>query len=237
MLPLNYQDLYEIDSTPDASTATYLRLAAGLSGAVLAANDVVDQTTYLDGGGFGSSDVTGGQKTIAITGHRDTADAAQNYVAGLSKSFGDARKTSLRYRDSRGVGFDAEVTIANIETGGGDAASKKDITFEIHANGEPTEVALTNAPALSITISAGTTSGTTKCAATAGTGNTLSYKLLSADYATQYVNQYLSGDIAYTSTNEITAVVGQFLAVFEIDANGRIVTCNSEVLASGDIAS
>ena len=237
MLPLNYQDLYEIDSTPDAGTATYVRLAAGLSGAVLASNDVVDQTTYLDGGGFGSSDVTGGQKTIAFSGHRDTADAGQNYVAGISGSFGEARKTSFRYRDSRGVGFDAEVTIANIETGGGDAASKKDITFEIHANGEPTVVALTNAPALSITIAAGLTSGTTKCTATASAGNTLSYKLLAADIATQYLNQYLAGDIAYTSAADITATAGQYLAVFEVDSNERIVSYNSQLLGSGDIAS
>ena len=237
MFPLNYQDEYLIDITPDASTETWARLAAGLTGGVIASNDVVDQSTYLDGDGFASSDVTGGQKTIAFTGHRDTSDLAQNYIAGISSSFGDARKSSFKYRDSQGAGFDASVSIVNIEAGGGDASSKKDFSFEIHANGAPTIVALTNAPALSIEIAAGTTTGTTKCTVAAGTGNTLSYKLLSADYATQYVDQYLSGDIAYTSTNEITAVAGQFLAVFEIDANERIVTCNSKVLASADIAS
>ena len=235
MFPLNYQDLYEIDSTP-GTTATYVRLAAGLTGAVIANNDVVNQTTYLDGGGFGSSDVTGGQKTIAFTGHNDTSDAAQTYIRSIAGSFGEARKTIFRYRDSQGVGFDAPVTITSIETGGGDASSKKEIAFEIHANGGPTAVALTNAPALSIVIAAGVTTGTTKCTATAGAGNTLSYKLLHADYAPQHVNQYLSGDIAYTSTDDIAATAGQYLAVFEIDSNERIVKANSQLLASGDIA-
>ena len=236
MFPLNYQDEYLIDITPDAATETWARLAAGLTGGVIASNDVVDQSTYLDGNGFASSEVTGGQKTIAFTGHRDTSDLAQNYIAGISSSFGDARKSSFKYRDSQGAGFNASVSIVSIEAGGGDASSKKDFSFEIHANGAPTIVALTNAPALSITITPGTTSGTTKCEATAGEGNTLSYKLLRADIGTIYVDQYLSGDIAYASDAEITAVAGQYLAVFEIDANDRVVTVNSQLLASGDIA-
>ena len=47
MFPLNYQDEYLIDITPDAATETWARLAAGLTGGVIASNDVVDQSTYL----------------------------------------------------------------------------------------------------------------------------------------------------------------------------------------------
>lgn len=235
MFPINYMDLYEINTNP-SGVANWERLAEGLTGGVIANNDVVDQTTYLDGDGFGTSDVTGGQKTVAFTGHRSIGDPAQDYIVSIASSFGDARKTQFRYRDAQGKGFEAEVTITNIEAGGGDANAKKDISFEIHANGKPTEVPLALASDLTAVISAGTVTGTTSFTATPTGENTLAYRLSSSDKGAMYTNQYVDNVIGYTSGANINATAGQWLIMFELDTNGRLALVNSSELTAGDIA-
>lgn len=235
--PLNFQDLHEINITPESGTPTYVRLASGITGASQANNDVVDQTPYLDGDGFASSEVTGGQRIISMAGHREIGDLAQDYIIGKALSFGAERKTQYRYRDSQGAGFDAEITLANIEDAGGDANVKKDISFEIHVNGKPSKVEKSQAPDLSITVSAGSVTGTTSFTATPDSGNTLAYKLSSSALDTQYLNSYLDGATAYTSGANIVATAGQFLTSFELDANGRIAKANSYELQALDIAS
>jgi hypothetical protein len=232
--PLNFQDLYEVNTNP-GGTAVWERLASGLTGASQSNNDVTDQTTYLDGDGFGSTDVTGGQRVLSFAGHREIGDPAQDYIMGIASDFGLARKTQFRYRDSQGVGIDAEVTIANIEDAGGDANAKKDIAFEIHANGKPVKVVKSIAPDLTIVVAGGTASGTTSFTATPGGDNTLAYKLSAGALSDQYLNQYLDGEIAYTSGSDIIATAGQFLTSFELDANGRVVASNSYELMAGDI--
>ena len=235
--PLNYQDLHEINITPEAETATYVRLASGITGASQGNNDVVDQTPYLDGDGFSSSEVTGGQRIISMAGHREIGDSAQDYIIGKALSFGSERKTQYRYRDSQGAGFDAEITLANIEDAGGDANVKKDISFEIHVNGKPTQVVKSQAPDLAIVVSAGSVTGTTSFTATPDGDNTLAYKLSSTALDTQYLNQYLDGETTYSSGDNIVATAGQFLTSFELDGNGRVVKSNSYELQALDIAS
>lgn len=234
MFPLNYKDLYEIDINPEG-TESYARLAAGISGASQANNDVVDQTVYLDGDGFGSSDVTGGQKIISVTGHRVIGDSVQDYIAELSDLFGDSRKTSLKYRNALGAGFNADITIANIEVGGGDANAKKDISFELHANGKPTKVSKSVVNSLSVTVAVGTVIGTTSFTATPTGDNTLAYKLSANSAGDIYLNQYLDGVNAYTSGDDIVASSGQFLTTYELDSYGRVVNSNSHELEAGDI--
>ena len=192
MFPLNFMDLYEIDLTPLGASRTWARLGEGLTSGVIANNDVIDQTAYLNGSGYGSSDVTGGHVTIAFSGHRVVGDTAQDYITGIRNEFGDGRKTNFRYRDARGEGISGACTIANIEVGGGDANAKKDISFEIHLNGKPTEVPLANVDELSITVAEGTVAGTTKATATAGADNTLGYKLSAIDTPQLYANQFVA---------------------------------------------
>lgn len=232
MFPLNFQDLYQIDTNPDGAEA-FARLAEGLTSGVIGSNDVVDQTPYLDGDGYSSSDVTGGQKIITFSGHRAVGDTAQDYIASINNTFGSGRKTTFKYQDARGYGFTGNCTIANIEIGGGDANAKKDISFEVHMNGKPTEIPLALAPALSIVVAGGATSGTTSATATA-TGS-LGYRLSVAEVTDLYEGQYLDDYVGYTSGNDITATAGQYLTVFDVDANGRVVSYNSHELQAGDI--
>lgn len=94
----------------------------------------------------------------------------------------------------------------------------------------------TAAPALSITVAVGSATGTTKFTATAGSGNTLAYKLTAAA-VTGYLNTIPTGTTAYTSGDDISATAGQFLAAYEVDAAGRIVKYTSYELQAADIKS
>ena len=232
--PLNFTDLYEININP-SGTAVWERLAKGLTSGTVANNDVVDQTPYLDGDGYGSSTVTGGQLTVAFSGHRVIGDDAQDFIEDISNTFGGNRETQFRKRNAQGKGFSANVTVANIQIGGGDANAKQDISFEIHCNGKPTELPLSVASELSIVIAGGTLAGTTKATATAGEGNTLGYKLTASAPSAYYNMQYIDDYIGYTSASDITASVGQFLTVFELDANQRLVKVNTHELVLLDI--
>lgn len=232
--PLNFTDLFEININP-SGTANWQRLAEGLTSGTVANNDVVDQTPYLNGGGYASSAVTGGQLTVAFAGHRVVGNLAQDFIEDISNSFGANRETQFRKRNAQGKGFTANVTVANVQIGGGDANAKQDISFEIHCNGKPTELPLSVASALSITVAGGTLAGTTKATATAEEGNTLGYKLTASAPSAYYNMQYVDDFIGYTSGNDITASVGQFLTVFELDANQRLVKVNTHELVEADI--
>ena len=233
--PLNFQDLWELDITPEESTATYARLAAGISSADPSSNENIDQSQYLDGDGFGSSDVIGAQKTIAFSGHRVVGDTAQDYIKSIEFEIGNSRKSTIRYTDAQGVKVEKGCTIANVDFGGGDAAAKQDISFEIHLNGKPVLTPKAVSAALSAVVAAGSATGTTKFTATPGSGNSLSYKLSAATGGTVYTGQYVSGDVAYTSAANIEAAVGQYLQMFELTAFGRVALFLEEVLESADI--
>jgi hypothetical protein len=234
---LNFEELHEIDVTPTGSARTYARLGAGISSAVPSNNDSVDQSTYLNGDGYASSEVIGAQKTIAFSGHRLTGDTAQDFIDSTQEELGDGRKSSYKFTDSIGNQVSGECTIANIVIGGGDAAAKKEIAFEVHLNGKPERTPKSISSALTATVAAGSAIGTTKFTATAGTGNTLRYKLSSVSSGTIYSNQYLAGSIAYTSASDIIATAGQYLQMYEINSYGRVVKYLQQVLAAGDIKS
>ena len=233
---LNFMDLFEIDITPNAATRLYKRLGSGLSSADPSNNENIDQTMYLDDDGYSTSSVIGAQKTVSFSGHRELGDAAQDYIASVQHQLGNARVTSFRYTDADGSSVSGPCTIANIDIGGGDAGAKKEISFEIHMNGKPVDSPKTAAAALTAVVAAGSTTKTTKFTATAGVGNTLAYKLLPQTAGTVYGAQYLDGYVPYTSAANISATVGQFLQMFEIDANFRVVKFAEKQLEAGDIA-
>lgn len=231
---LNFQDLYEIDTTP-LTTATYVRLAVGISSAEADNNENIAQDNYLDGDGFGSSDVIGAQHIVSFSGHRVVGNVAQDYIAAMKLELGDSRKTHLRYTDAAGNQISGSVTIANIKEGGGDAGAKKDFSFEAHFNGKPTYTAKSAAAALTATVAPGVAAGTTSFTATPGAGNSLSYKICASNPGSVYGGQYVAGDIAYTSGADISgAAVGNYLQMFEINSYGRVVKYAVELLASGD---
>lgn len=233
---LNFQDLFEIDVTPDGAARTWTRLGKGIAGFTPSTNENIDQSTYLDGDGYGSSDVIGAQLTFAATGHRVVGDTAQDYIAGLEFELGEDRKTNFRAYNSIGEMKSGACTLANLVIGGGDAGAKKEIAFEVHINGKPTKTAAAAAAALTATVAAGSATGTTKFTATAGAGDTLAYRLTNAAL-TANANEYPGIMTGYTSGADIAATAGQYLNMYELNAYGRIVKFVSELLEAGDIKS
>jgi hypothetical protein len=84
-------------------------------------------------------------------------------------------------------------------------------------------------------IAKGAVVGATKATATAVEGNSLAYKLAAQSAGTIYAKQYLSGFTAYTSGDDILATAGQYLQVYELDANERVVKFAEVVLKATDI--
>lgn len=231
---LNFQDLYEIDTTP-LTTATWVRLAVGISSGEPDGNDETAQDQYLDGDGFKSTDVIGAQFIVSFSGHRVVGNPAQDYIAALKLELGDARKTHLRYTDAAGNVISGSVTLAKIKEGGGDAGAKKTFSFEAHFNGKPSFAAHTAATALTSTVAAGAAIGTTSFTATPAGPNTLSYKLGASSLGTVYGAQYVAGDIAYTAGTDIVAAAGEYLQMFEINSFGRVVKYTEHLLLTADI--
>jgi len=137
---LQSDHMFEIDTTPDGEEETLEELAVGISDFDPAPNDEIDQTQYLSGKGFGSSDVTGQQLVISFEGHRFKGDPAQDYIFGLQNKVGKARKTKFVWTKPDGSSIEGDVTIANITGPSGPANEKGAISFEIHFNGAVEEV-------------------------------------------------------------------------------------------------
>lgn len=150
MIALQFQNKFNINTTPSVDgtpgSETMARLARGIMSVEPANNEEVDQTPYLDGEGYASSDVTGGQLVLSVSGHRDYADAAQNFIFSRQFEFGNARKTDFEWETPSGEKIEGNVTIANIEGPSGDANTKGEISFELHFNGKPTYTAAPNTP-------------------------------------------------------------------------------------------
>jgi len=231
-IPLNYQGMVELDSN-FGGTENWVKLATGINNIAPANNDSIDQKTYMDGEGFGSTDVIGMQLTLAVAGDRVLTDDAQNFVFENQYELGCGRKTQCRVTDSEGNYKLGGCTICNIVPPGGDAPSKGAFTFEIHFNGKPELFTATSAPALSATVAAGTVSGTTSATLTLGDGVSFGY-LLTASEATANALAYVNVN-AYTSGNNVTAKEGQYLNLVELDANKRVVTFVSHLLTSAEI--
>jgi len=231
---LNFYDLFEIDTTPDGGSRTWARLGRGISGFTPNLNENKDQTAYLDGNGWGSSDVIGKQLTYDATGHRVVGDTAQDYIAGKYLALGDDLKTNFRAFNSRGATRSGVCTINNIVIGGGDAQGKKEFSFSIDINGQPASTDATAAAALTATVAVGSATGTTKFTATPGAGNTLAYKLTAAS-VTVYQDGYPGLLTAYTSGADIPAAVNQYLGAYELNSYGRVVKYYQKQLVSGDI--
>lgn len=231
---LNYQRLFELNITPE-STATWARMAKGLTTADPSNNEETDQTKYLDGNGAADTEVIAFQHSLAFSGHRVVGDTVQDYILSLLFEIGSARRTQMRYTDANGNIITGDVTIKDIDNGGGDAAAKSEISFTVDFNGKPTRTPASAAAALSAVVAAGSAVGTTKATATTGASNHLGYKLKAATQGTVYGSSYVFGYTTYTSGDDIKATAGQYLCVYEIDANERVVKYYEEALTSDDI--
>lgn len=128
---------FEISTTPGVDPGTFARIAAGITSAEPANNEELSQDKYMDGDGYGETDVIGAQTVLSFSGHRNYGDAAQDFIFSKVLELGNARRTQFRWTEPDGGIFEGDCTIANISQPSGDAGAKGEISFEIHFNGKP----------------------------------------------------------------------------------------------------
>lgn len=137
---INYDVILEVDtSEAPHTTPVWADLGVFCKNAAQSFNEVLYQASYYADKGWGSTEVTGGQLTLTLTGDRKIGDPACDYLFAKERqfAFGDARKTKLRLRH----GNEAVIwgaTLANITDGLGDSNQPNAATVTIHGNGKPT---------------------------------------------------------------------------------------------------
>lgn len=127
----------EIDVTPNATTPKWEELRAGITDFSQNLNEKLDQPQYMDGNGWGSTEVTGGQFVISVSGDRIVGDKAQDFIFSKAFDVGCGRKTNGRITDPSGTSIEGIVTIANIALPSGSSGGKASFSFELHFNGKP----------------------------------------------------------------------------------------------------
>ena len=137
MFELMNKHKFEINTTPGETTGDYALIAAGITNVEPSNNEELSQDMYLDGDGYGETDVIGAQLVLTFTGHRKYGDPAQDFIFGKLLELGPNRRTEFRWTEPDGGVFEGECTIANITGPSGDAGAKGEISFEIHFNGKP----------------------------------------------------------------------------------------------------
>ncbi|MCY8867403.1 capsid protein [Bacillus spizizenii] len=136
-LLVNSKHKFRLDITPDAETRTMERMAVGFSSFDPNPNEETDQTNYLNGRGFKTTTVMGGQLTISFSGHRYFGDPVQDWIFSKQMKIGTERESYFEWEQPDGIIIAGPVTIAAISGPGGDAGAKGDVTIDIHYNGEP----------------------------------------------------------------------------------------------------
>lgn len=140
----NWRNGIEIDTAGNldpaqATDATFVTLAAFMTGITPTPGDVVENANYWADKDNSHSDVTGHARTWAITGNVLQGDPACDFIQGLEdkEATGDDVKTLARFTKANGVVKVYQVTVQNIVTIGGNGNAKSTLTFTLAANGMP----------------------------------------------------------------------------------------------------
>lgn len=93
---------------------------------------------YLADEGFSSSEVTGLNYSVTLTGDYMPSDPVVQYLFSEDVLYGvgEARKTQLKL-EKDGTAAVWDVTMTKIAENGGDANEPDGITLELHGNGKP----------------------------------------------------------------------------------------------------
>lgn len=136
---INYETEAFINVTPDSETADWASMAALTKNMAQTLNEVLYQASYYADKGWGSTEVTGAQMTLTVTGDVKSGDKAAEYLLSeaVMYGFGEKRKTHLKLQKGNKV-IIWPVTLANITPAYGDSNQPNALTVTIHGNGAPT---------------------------------------------------------------------------------------------------
>lgn len=135
---INYETEAFINTSPEEEAATWESMANLMTNMAQSLNEVLQQLTYYADKGWGSTEVTGAQMTLTITGSVKSGDKACDYILSdkVMYGLGAARKTHLKLQKGTKVIL-WPITLANITPAYGDANNINSLTVTIHGNGRP----------------------------------------------------------------------------------------------------
>lgn len=135
---MNYKTKVFINTAPDTEDPVWASMAALMKNMSQSMNEVLYQATYYEDEGWGSTEVTGGQFTLTVTGDVKPGDTACDYILSdkVLYEFGEARKTHLKLQKGTKV-IIWPVTLANITPAYGDSGAVNSLTVTVHGNGKP----------------------------------------------------------------------------------------------------
>ncbi len=139
MLGINYDYALKINTSPKSDTPAWAVVSEGFDNISKSLNEAIYQGSFLGDYGYASTEVTGGQLTITLSGVRIYGDAAQDFIFSdeVKNNFGEQRKTDFMITYPDGASLVGKVTLAKISEGGGAANSPDAVSVQIHFNGKP----------------------------------------------------------------------------------------------------
>lgn len=135
---INYETEGFINITPDGESPTWASIAALTKNMTQSLNEVLYQASYYKDKGFGSTEVTGAQLTLTLTGDCKQGDAASDYLLSdkVLYGLGSARKSHLKLvKGTKTIIW--PITFANITPAYGESNQPNALTVTIHGNGRP----------------------------------------------------------------------------------------------------
>lgn len=135
---INYETEAFINTAPSESAPVWASMGNIMKNMSQSLNEVLYQATYYKNKGYGSTEVTGAQMTLTVTGDVKPGDTAADYLLSddVMYGLGDARKTHLKLQKGKKV-IIWPVTLANITPGYGDSNQPNSLSLTIHGNGRP----------------------------------------------------------------------------------------------------
>lgn len=136
---INYETEAFLNIGKTADVPEWASMAGLMKNMSQSLNEVLYQASYYKDQGYGSTEVTGAQLTLTITGDCKPGDEAAGYLLSDDVLFGlgDKRKTHLKLvKGTKSIIW--PVTLANITPAYGDSNQPNALTVTIHGNGRPT---------------------------------------------------------------------------------------------------
>ena len=112
---INYETEAFINTSPESDSPTWESMANLMTNMSQSLNEVLQQLTYYADKGWGSTEVTGAQMTLTVTGSVKPGDKACDYILSdkVMYGLGDARKTHMKLQKGTKVIL-WPITLANI---------------------------------------------------------------------------------------------------------------------------
>lgn len=227
----NFQATMTMDINPSGAS-NYQSLAKGWTNLAKSLNEVINQFSYFGDSGFGSSEVSGMQIILTLTGNRVKNDLVQDFIFSEAVQYGllDNRKTNITI-EFAGQTLAGEVTICNIVDGGGDPNKLGAISCELHFNGLPsiTDNTLGNLQVVSV---AGTLSGDTAIYVNPALTETGYVYSTDTTVDIPYYGEDLSAWTSWNGTDDITATTGDQIVIAEVDGSDLAILAGRATVTS-----